>query len=103
MQGPELCHILFESRAEAVVELFEHLATDAVDLGHDDGEPVDVALAAMVGHYGLPADAAFGIMATARSVGLLAHSVDQLGVSQVIRPRGRYVGLVPDGVPGGRA
>ena len=64
---------------------------------------VDVAMAALVGHYGLPADAAFGIMATARSVGLLAHSMEQLGVSQVIRPRGRYVGLVPDGVPGGRA
>ena len=56
---------------------------------------VDVALAALVGHYGLPADAAFGIMATARSVGLLAHSMEQLGVAQVIRPRGRYVGPMP--------
>lgn len=47
---------------------------------------VDVPMAALVGHYGLPADAAFGIMATARSVGSLAHSMEQLGVSQVIRP-----------------
>ena len=56
---------------------------------------VDVAMAALVAHYGLPADAAFGIMATARSVGLLAHSMEQLGVAQVIRPRGRYVGPMP--------
>jgi citrate synthase len=56
---------------------------------------VDVALAALVAHHGLPPDAAFGIMATARSVGLLAHSLEQLGVTQVIRPRGRYVGAVP--------
>ena len=47
-------------------------------------------------HHRLPADAAFGLFATARSVGLLAHSLEQLGVAQVIRPRGRYVGPMPD-------
>ncbi len=56
---------------------------------------IDVALAAMVIHYGLPDDAAFAMFATARSIGLLAHSLEQLGVGQVIRPRGRYVGVVP--------
>ena len=57
---------------------------------------IDVALAALVAHHRLPADAAFGLFATARSVGLLAHSLEQLGVAQVIRPRGRYVGLAPE-------
>jgi len=57
---------------------------------------IDVALAALVAHHRLPADAAFGLFATARSVGLLAHSLEQLGVAQVIRPRGRYVGPMPD-------
>ena len=56
---------------------------------------IDVALAAMVAHHRLPADAAFSLFATARSVGLLAHSLEQLGTAQVIRPRGRYVGPVP--------
>jgi citrate synthase len=59
---------------------------------------IDVALAALVAHHRLPADAAFGLFATARSVGLLAHSLEQLGEAQVIRPRGRYVGLAPQGV-----
>jgi citrate synthase len=58
---------------------------------------IDVALAALVAHHQLPADAAFGLFATARSVGLLAHSLEQLGEAQVIRPRGRYVGLAPQG------
>jgi citrate synthase len=58
---------------------------------------IDVALAALVAHHRLPADAAFGLFATARSVGLLAHSLEQLGEAQVIRPRGRYVGLAPQG------
>lgn len=57
---------------------------------------IDVALAALVAHHRLPTDAAFGLFATARSVGLLAHSLEQLGVAQVIRPRGRYVGQMPD-------
>ncbi|MGJ7510568.1 citrate/2-methylcitrate synthase [Variovorax sp. GT1P44] len=57
---------------------------------------IDVALAALVAHHRLPADAAFGLFATARSVGLLAHSLEQLGVAQVIRPRGRYVGPMPE-------
>ena len=57
---------------------------------------IDVALAALVAHQRLPDDAAFGLFATARSVGLLAHSLEQLSVAQVIRPRGRYVGPAPD-------
>ncbi|WP_092137977.1 citrate synthase family protein [Cupriavidus sp. YR651] len=57
---------------------------------------IDVALAALVTHCGLPEDAAFGMFATARSIGLLAHSLEQLGVGQVIRPRGRYVGEMPE-------
>jgi citrate synthase len=59
---------------------------------------IDVALASLVAHYRLPADAAFGLFATSRSIGLLAHGLEQLGVAQVIRPRGRYVGLMPEAV-----
>ena len=54
---------------------------------------IDAALAALVARYQLPIDAAFGLFATSRSVGLLAHSMEQLDVGQVIRPRGRYVGV----------
>jgi citrate synthase len=56
---------------------------------------IDIALAALVVRHRLPADSAFGLFATARSVGLLAHGMEQLGVDQVIRPRGRYVGPLP--------
>lgn len=56
---------------------------------------IDVALAALVAHRKLPTDAAFALFATARSVGLLAHSLEQLGTAEVIRPRGRYVGPSP--------
>ena len=60
---------------------------------------IDVALAALVARHQLPSDAAFGLFAISRSVGLLAHSMEQLAEPQVIRPRGRYVGPV---LPPGR-
>ena len=89
-----------DPRAAALLALFEppeviarfiEKVTDLTGLQPN----IDVALAALVAHHRLPADAAFGLFATARSVGLLAHSMEQLGVQQVIRPRGRYVGAMP--------
>ena len=56
---------------------------------------IDIALAALVARYRLPSDAAFGLFAIARSVGLIAHCLEQSGVGQVIRPRGRYIGKIP--------
>ena len=89
-----------DPRAQALLELFEpsnvisrfiHKVTNLTGLKPN----IDIALAALVERYRLPKDAAFGIFATARSVGLIAHCIEQLEVRQVIRPRGRYVGQMP--------
>lgn len=90
---PRAAALLARFEAPPVIARFIERVTTLTGLQPN----VDVALAALVAHHGLPPDAAFGIMATARSVGLLAHSLEQLGVTQVIRPRGRYVGPVPAG------
>jgi citrate synthase len=68
------------------------------------GQPptIDVALAALVARFKLRGDAAFALFAVARSVGLLAHAMEQLGVDSVIRPRGRYVGPTGELQPGAR-
>jgi citrate synthase len=60
---------------------------------------MDVALATLVARHRLPGDAAFAMFAIARSVGLLAHSMEQLSVDSVIRPRGRYTGPAVDFQP----
>jgi citrate synthase len=95
-----------DPRAQALLALFEppeviarfiHKVADLTGLQPN----IDAALAALAAHLRLPADAVFGLFATARSVGLLAHSLEQLGEAQVIRPRGRYVGPLPEGVQGG--
>jgi citrate synthase len=53
---------------------------------------IDIALAALAAQLALPRDASFALFATARSVGLMAHCIEQLRVGKVIRPRGRYTG-----------
>lgn len=53
---------------------------------------IDVVLAALVARYRLLGDAAFALFSIARSVGLLAHTMEQINTGKVIRPRGRYVG-----------
>ena len=89
-----------DPRAHALLALFEpppeimgfiHRVTSLTGMKPN----IDIALAALVARYRLPTDAAFGLFSTARSVGLIAHCLEQLGVGQVIRPRGRYIGIPP--------
>ena len=67
------------------------LALTAEDL---TGEPpnVDFTLAALADAYDLPKQAPFVIFALSRSVGWIAHALEQIAAGQLIRPRARYVG-----------
>jgi citrate synthase len=53
---------------------------------------VDFALGAAVTALGLPAGAALGIFLVARSVGWIAHAIEQYESGVLIRPRARYTG-----------
>jgi citrate synthase len=56
---------------------------------------VDFALVAVRRHLKLPVGAAFGLFALGRSVGWIAHALEQRTMNQLIRPRAAYVGLAP--------
>ncbi|MGX5826142.1 citrate/2-methylcitrate synthase [Mesorhizobium sp. 43Arga] len=56
---------------------------------------IDFALAAVTRGLGLPRDAPFQLFALGRSVGWAAHMVEQIVSGSIIRPRGRYEGLLP--------
>lgn len=59
-----------------------------------DEEPnVDFALAALAAAIDLPREAPAMIFALARSVGWLAHGIEQAQSGHLIRPRARYVGV----------
>ena len=56
---------------------------------------MDFALAALAATYDLPMTATIEIFALARSVGWLAHMLEQAQTGALIRPRARYVGPQP--------
>ena len=56
---------------------------------------IDFALSALTGRFALPPEAPFLIFATARTVGWLAHAMEQGRYGRLIRPRARYVGPLP--------
>lgn len=57
---------------------------------------IDFALCALTRALRLPADAPFVIFALGRSVGWVAHALEQIATGQLIRPRAHYQGPIPD-------
>ena len=72
-------------------DLFRSLAEAGERLAGEKPN-VDFALCALVETYDLPADAPLQIFALARSVGWIAHALEQVETGALIRPRARYVG-----------
>jgi citrate synthase len=56
---------------------------------------VDFALVAVRRHLALPVGAAFGMFALGRSIGWIAHGLEQRVSDNLIRPRAAYVGIRP--------
>ncbi|OAM75071.1 citrate synthase [Devosia elaeis] len=96
-------HKLYEdgdSRAAALLgamtvpPLFSELMAEGERLSGEKPN-IDFALAALTQAYELPEDAPLQIFALARSVGWLAHALEQIETGALIRPRARYVGPAP--------
>ncbi|GHO81631.1 hypothetical protein KSD_94020 [Ktedonobacter sp. SOSP1-85] len=57
---------------------------------------LDFALVTMAQTLELPPDSALALFALGRSVGWIAHALEQYADGQLIRPRAQYTGLLPD-------
>jgi citrate synthase len=84
-------------RAAALLRRFELPAEyaelrEAVEELTGERPNVDFALAALTEVYDLPPQAPLILFALARSVGWLAHALEQCESGRLIRPRARYVG-----------
>jgi citrate synthase len=58
---------------------------------------VDFALAAAAAGLGLPRGAALGLFIVGRTIGWIAHAIEQYESGTLIRPRARYLGPRPGG------
>ena len=56
---------------------------------------LDFGLAAFARAFRLPSEAPIAIFALGRTVGWIAHAIEQYADDQIIRPRARYIGPVP--------
>jgi len=86
-----------DPRAKAIIASFEAppLYGLLAEAGEDLlGEPVnlDFALASLAATFDLPDEAPMVIFALARTVGWLAHAMEQVESGHLIRPRARYSG-----------
>ena len=97
---PAFGHPLYPEGDPRAIAIMRHVKLSgmflAVRKAAEDvtGEPpnVDFALAALADAYALPRQAPFVIFALSRSVGWIAHALEQIAAGQLIRPRARYVG-----------
>jgi citrate synthase len=97
---PAFGHRLYPDGDIRATELLSHfeLPADYAELaGHvheltGERPNIDFALAALVARHDLPRSAPLAIFALARSVGWLAHALEQVAADHIIRPRARYVG-----------
>lgn len=92
-----LQHLRREYPASPAVVLAEAIIDEVRSVaGHEPN--VDLALVALRRALGLPAGAALALFAVGRTVGWIAHAIEQYSADELIRPRARYVGeMPPDG------
>jgi citrate synthase len=99
-QLPAFGHPLYPDGDPRAFALFEHFTPSpafaelraAAETSTGEQPNVDFAISAMADAFDLPLEAPIILFAVARSVGWIAHSLEQLSTGTLIRPRARYAG-----------
>lgn len=99
-QGDPRAALLLELAASggtrpAAIALSRQVARTAESLGVEKPN-VDFGLATLGHALGLPAGSSFALFALGRTVGWVAHAMEQYALDTLIRPRARYVGVQPE-------
>jgi|SRR5579864_1505627 len=88
----DLSKIHGRSSATKIAENLIHAGQDLTG----DYPNLDFGLVTLAYALGLPPDAAITLFALGRTVGWIAHAIEQYADNQLIRPRASYVGPIPD-------
>lgn len=110
---PGFGHRLHPSGDPRATELLRHLReieprspalslTDAIVAAAEpllnDRPTFEVGLVAISRAMDLPPGAPLMLFVLGRSLGLIAHAVEQYGSREVLRPRARYIGVMPEAI-----
>jgi citrate synthase len=57
---------------------------------------IDFALVTLAQALGLPVESPFALFSLGRTLGWIAHAIEQYADARLIRPRARYIGLTPE-------
>ena len=79
--------------------LYVHQLARAVTAATGEEPNLDFALAAVAFALHLPPGAPLVVFAIGRTIGWIGHALEQYATGQLIRPRARYVGVVPRSAP----
>jgi citrate synthase len=79
----------------AVLELADNLVDVARSLTGEH-PTLDFALVTLARSLGLPAESPLALFSLGRSLGWIAHAIEQYEDTRLIRPRARYIGLTPE-------
>jgi citrate synthase len=66
----------------------------------NDAPNIDFGLAAVTRTYRLPDDAPLVLFALGRTIGWIAHAIEEYASGELIRPRARYTGRLPEKTAG---
>lgn len=80
----------------SALESFRNLLTAGSELLRDEPN-LDTGLVAVSRAYRLPDDAPLVLFTLGRTIGWIAHAIEEYASGRLIRPRARYVGPAPTG------
>jgi citrate synthase len=87
--------LLLEMLPRGKQATFAHEVAAAVESVVGEAPNLDFALVALSRSLGLPDGAPLTLFALGRTIGWIAHAIEQYGNEAIIRPRARYVGVQP--------
>ena len=98
VRGRLLLNLLAEAYPDSeAIALGETIIEEAYHLIGEHPN-IDFALVILALALNLPPGAPIALFAMGRTVGWIAHAMEQYEIDQLIRPRARYVGKMPDDI-----
>lgn len=94
-RGRELLRLVMEWYPDSEAVEIAQAGIDAAEKLIGEAPTIDFALVILARALGLAEDAPLTLFALGRTIGWIGHAIEQYAADRIIRPRARYVGVMP--------